>query len=321
VHCRFLFVKTNLFDNQEISTISDTITDRICTCEVYLGLMNVVKDPEIRIISPGAPWWSFGWAEVWNYRHLLKFLLLRDIRLVYKQTILGPVHLFLRPIIMTIVFQLVFNELGKMSTDGIHPFLFYYGNSTVWTFFSGIFGTASGIFMTGRGLMAKVYFPRIIPVFSSVMMNGVKFSIQILFLAFLFVYFAFSGGGNTPSPWCFGIVLAIFQVAIVALGFGLLFACVTLRYRDLNSLSGVIVQGMMYLSPVIFPFTSIPEKYQFLASFNPLSSAMESFRFFLFGQGSMSVELLVIGWSVSLSVLFTGLVSFNLTQRKFVDIV
>ncbi len=169
--------------------------------------------------------------------------------------------------------------------------------------------------------MAKVYFPRIIPVFSSVMMNGVKFSIQMLFLVGLFIYFAFSGGGNNPSPWCFGILLSILQVVIVALGLGLLFACLTLRYRDLNSLSAVIVQGMMYLSPVIFPFASIPSQYQFLAAFNPLSSAMESFRFFLFGQGTVSVELLVIGWSVSLSLFFVGLVSFNLTQRKFIDIV
>jgi len=252
---------------------------------------------------------------------MLKFLVLRDLRLVYKQTILGPVHLFIRPLIMTLVFQLVFSEFGNISTDGIHPFLFYYANQTLWSFFAGVFGTSSSVFMGGKALMSKVYFPRVIPVLACVVTNAVTLGIQLLFFSLVYFYFVITEQTTVPPFSIIMIVFPVLQMALLGVGSGLVFATLTLRYRDLNSLSGVIIQGLMYLSPVIYPFAVVPEKYQFYAAFNPISAAMELFRFSLFGSGDTSLQLLVTGWIMSGVLIVAGLSTFNLTHRKFVDFV
>jgi lipopolysaccharide transport system permease protein len=279
------------------------------------------EQKDIFTIAPGEPWWRFRWNEVWDFRYLLKFLLLRDLKLVYKQTILGPVHLFIRPVIMTLVFQLVFSEFGRIPTDGVHPFLFYYANQTLWAFFSGVFSASSGIFSGGKGLMSKVYFPRIIPVFSSVMMNAVTLGIQMVFFFMVYLFLFGNGKGGLPPVSSLIFVIPVIQMGLLAMGIGLVFASLTLRYRDLNSLSGVIIQGMMYLSPVIYPLAVVPEKYQAIAYLNPLASAMESFRFMLFGAGTIEFSFLLTGWIITIIMVAAGLISFNLTQRKFVDIV
>ena len=278
-------------------------------------------ESDIRIIQPGESIWKFNWRELWEYRFLLKFLLLRDLRLVYKQTILGPVHLFLRPIIMTLVFQVVFNKIGSFSTDGIHPFLFYYGNNSLWAFFAGVFGASSAVFSSGAGLMSKVYFPRILPSLSSLLMNAFRFCVQLVLLLIVSVFLYSRGDSAGLSVLFLGAIAPVIQVGLIALGGGFVFGCITLRYRDLNSLSSVIVQGMMYLSPVVYPFSAIPERYKLLASLNPLASAMEQFRYFAFGEGSVGIELLIVGWGVTIFIFVFGMLLFNVTQRKFVDIV
>ncbi|MEQ9823981.1 MAG: ABC transporter permease [Puniceicoccaceae bacterium] len=278
-------------------------------------------DPEVAIIQPGEPIWRFHWNEVWQYRYLLKFLVLRDIRLIYKQTILGPVHLFIRPIIMTLVFQLVFSEFGQIPTDGIHPFLFYFANHTLWAFFAGVFTASSNVFSSGKTLMSKVYFPRIIPVFSAVLMNAVTLGIQLLFFLIVFTVFFLNGSTQALSFTSFAALIPILQMGLLAMGAGLIFATLTLRYRDLNSLASVIIQGMMYLSPVIYPLAVVPENYRLYASLNPISSAMELFRYSIFASGTISTELMLTGWFISGILLTLGLVSFNLIQRKFVDVV
>lgn len=283
--------------------------------------MTSVKNEEFREIRPRRPWWEFNWAEVWEYKHLVRFLVERDLKLLYKQTILGPLHLFIRLFVMTLLFQLVFHRLGGMSTDGVHPFLFYYANNTAWAFFSGTFGAVSSVFISGKGLMTKVYFPRIIMPLSSVLTNGFNLLIQLCFLVILVLGFWLSDKASLPSWPSVLIFIPLIQLALIGIGGGFVFASLTLKYRDLKSLSGVIVQGMMYLSPVIYPLAMVPEKYQLLASLNPITSAMELLRYCLFSQGTITPLLIGIGWGMSLGVFIFGLVSFNLMQRKFVDIV
>jgi lipopolysaccharide transport system permease protein len=222
---------------------------------------------------------------------------------------------------MTLVFQLIFSEFGKIPTDGVHPFLFYYANQTLWAFFAGVFSGSSGIFSGGKSLMSKVYFPRIIPVFSSFLMNATTLGIQMVLFFAVYLFLIRNGTCGLPPISSLLFVLPALQVGMIAIGFGLLFASLTLRYRDLNTLSNVMIQGMMYLSPVVYPLAVVPEKYKALASLNPLASAMESFRFMLFGVGTIDFSFLLSGWIVTIIMFISGLICFNVTQRKFVDIV
>lgn len=275
----------------------------------------------VRELRPGRSWFHFEWGEVWRYKHLLYFLAKRDLALTYKQTLLGPLHLVIRPFVMTFLFQLVFNKLGGISTDGIPSFLFYFANNTAWAFFAAVFGSVSSVFMSGKGLMGKVYFPRMIPPFASVITSAVSLGVQIVFLGCLILYFFFAHGAALPSWKVLGMVLPLVQLALIASGMGFIFACATLKYRDLSGLSGVVTQGLMYLSPVIFPLAVVPESYRMLAALNPLTSAMETWRYCLFGEATLTAPLLWVGWGLSFGLFFSGLVIFNKVQRKFMDIV
>lgn len=279
------------------------------------------KHLEVREIKPDLPWHHFEWRELWEYRYLIKFFSLRDLSLIYKQTIFGPLHLFIRPFVTTLLFQLVFSKLGNMPTDGVHPFLFYYVNNTGWAFFSSNFGSASAVFLSGKGLMTRVYFPRIIPPFSALITNAVNLSIQLLFALLLVVGFDWYYGTNLLSVKMFGFFVPIIQLGLIGMGMGFIMACLTLKYRDLSSLSNLITQGLMYLSPVIYPLALVPEKFRLLASFNPITSAMEALRYFIFSNASLNAQLLLIGWGITLLLFMVGLISFNIVQRKFVDVV
>lgn len=275
----------------------------------------------VREIRPGRSWFSFEWSEVWRYKHLLYFLAKRDLAMTYKQTILGPLHLVIRPFVMTLLFQLVFHKLGGIQTDGIPSFLFYFANNTAWAFFAAVFGSVSTVFMSGKGLMGKVYFPRIIPPFATVLTSAVSLGVQIVFLGCLILYFHYSQGVGFPDWKVFGMLIPIVQLAMIASGMGFLFACITLKYRDLSGLSGVVTQGLMYVSPVVFPLAIVPESYRMLAGLNPLASAMETWRYCIFGEATLTAPLLWLGWFLSILLFAVGLVIFNKVQRKFMDIV
>lgn len=275
----------------------------------------------VREIRPGRSWFSFEWREVWRYKHLLYFLAKRDLAMTYKQTVLGPLHLVIRPFVMTLLFQLVFHKLGGIQTDGIPAFLFYFANNTAWAFFAAVFGSVSSVFMSGKSLMGRVYFPRIIPPFATVLTSAVSLGVQLVFLGCLIGYYHFAQGVAWPDWKVIAILIPAVQLAMVASGMGFFFACVTLKYRDLSGLSGVVTQGLMYLSPVVFPLAIVPESYRMLAAVNPLTSAMEFWRYCIFGEATLSPVLLGIGWGLTLMLFLAGLVLFNKVQRKFMDIV
>jgi len=280
--------------------------------------MSLAQFKEIR---PGKPWWSYDWKEFWDYRHLIFFLVRRDLVIVFKQTILGPLHLIIRPFVTSLLFQLVFNRMAGMSTDGVNPFLFYYANTTAWSFFASVFGSSSGVFVNGKGIMNKVYFPRLITPFASVATNFVNLLIQLFILGLLILWFVITDRAKVPEASALLLFIPLVQLACIGVGVGFLFACMTLRYRDLSSFQGLIVQGLMYLSPVIYPFSMVPEKFANYMKWNPIASTMESFRFLLFGEGTISPQLLVAGWTVTVVLFVAGFIAFNVTERKFVDIV
>lgn len=277
---------------------------------------------KISVINPAKSAFSLKLDEIWHYRDLLLLLIRRDIKVSYKQTILGPLWFFIQPLLTTIMFLLIFTRVARISTGGVPPVLFYLGGITIWTYFSECLRLTSDSFVRNAALFGKVYFPRILMPLSIVSSNLVKFLIQFfLFLLVFFYYYLFKEALICPNLTLFLIPLYIFILAFLALGFGLLISAMTTKYRDLTFLIQFGVQLWMYATPVIYPVSQIPEKYRWIIISNPVSSVVESFKYGFTGQGTFSAAALLYSSTFAILIFITGLVVFNRTEKTFMDTV
>lgn len=277
---------------------------------------------EVRI-RPNKALALVDFSELWRYRDLLSVLVWRDFAVRYKQTILGPTWFLLQPILPTIVFTLIFNKMAQLSTDGLPPFLFYLCNQIAWGYFSANFSSISGTLLSNMNLFSKVYFPRIVVPLSTLISSLVTLGIQLLLFFGCYIYYKFatvSGAQLQPTAAMVLLPLVILQLAAMSLGFGLWMAALTAKYRDLQQISGVIIQLWMYGSAVVFPLSQVPLKYQTLVSLNPVTFASEAARYCLLGQGTLSWGAGLYSVAVTLVVVLSGLWIFNRTARTYVDI-
>jgi len=263
------------------------------------------------------------WRDLWHYRDLLSLLVWRDVAVRYKQTLLGPIWFLVQPILPTIVFTLIFKKMAGLSTDGLPGFLFFLSNQVAWGFFSATFTAVSLSLLSNQGLFSKVYFPRLIVPLSSLASNGVTLVIQLLVFAAAFLWYKFfmpTGDKLVLSAALLYLPALVLLIAVQSLGFGLWMAAITAKYRDLQQLSQVLIQLWMYGSAVVFPLSEVPEKYRTLVSLNPVAFSMESFRYCLLGQGTLTWQAGIYSLILSALVLMSGIRLFNKTARVFVDI-
>lgn len=259
--------------------------------------------------------------EVWYYRDLFVLFVKRDIAVTYKQTILGPFWFILQPLLTTLMFLLVFGKIAGISTNGLPPILFYLGGITIWNYFADSLRLTSDTFVKNAGLFGKVYFPRIISPLSVVFSNLVKFGIQfILFLA-VFFYYLFTGSQLNPNLTLLLLPVYVLIIAILGLAFGLIISAMTTKYRDLTFLIQFGVQLWMYITPVIYSITQIPEKYRSLILLNPVSPIVEAFKYGFTGSGLYSPGSIIYSCIVSILLLFFGLGIFNRVEKTFMDTV
>lgn len=274
------------------------------------------------IIKPSQPWYVIPWRDIWLYRDLLGMFIKRDVITVYKQTILGPLWYLLQPILTTLVFMLVFGKIAKLSTDGMPQVLFYLSGVTMWNYFQESFNSTSKTFRENATLFGKVYFPRLIMPFAKVCSALIKFFIQMALFLAVFIYFLIkSPEVLNPNRTIYLLPLYLFLMAILGLGFGLLFTSLTSKYRDLNFLIQFGIQLLMYASPVIYPLSSIPSQHKMLIYLNPLSSLIEGFRYAFLGSGIFRLDLLIYTSVASVIILFIGIIIFSRTERNFIDTV
>ncbi|MDO9551449.1 ABC transporter permease [Rhodonellum sp.] len=277
-------------------------------------------DWDFRIEATNGPL-SIGFSQVWKYRDLLMLFVKRDIVTVYKQTILGPLWFFIQPILTTITFMFIFGNLAGISTDGVPQILFYLSGITIWNYFNETLTQTSKTFTENAPIFGKVYFPRLVLPLSKVISNLLKFAIQFgLFLVTLLVY-VLLGEDVNPNLYILLTPLLLVLMGGLGLGFGLISSALTTKYRDLTFLIAFGVQLLMYATPVIYPMSSISEKYQFYIWLNPLTSILECFKYAYLGSG-------VLDWFwISYSIIFTivllllGAVTFNRIEKSFVDTV
>ena len=273
------------------------------------------------IITPKRGYFEFHFNEIWNFRDLLLIFIRRDIITQYKQTILGPLWIVIPPILTTLVFTLFFGNIAGISTDGIPNVLFYMAGIINWNFFSTALTSTSNTLAGNVGIFGKAYFPRIIVPLSTIVSSFLRYFIQFGIFLFILTYFVFFKSANFTIQYqlLWVLPMLIFIMAIMGLGFGLLFSASTAKYKDLRFLIGFGVRLMMYASTVIFPLSIIPEKYKWIILGNPMSAIIESFRYVFFGMGVLDFKYLGYSFLIALSIFFLGYIFFNKVEQKFID--
>lgn len=259
--------------------------------------------------------------EIWQYRDLLMLLVRRDFVSVYKQTILGPLWFIIQPILTTLMFMVVFGGIAKISTDGMPQSLFYMAGIVTWNYFSACITTTSDTFITNAGIFGKVYFPRVIMPLSIVVSKLISFGVQfVLFLAFFFYYY-FSGDTLHPNTTLLLLPVLVITSAGLGLGMGLIITALTTKYRDFRFLIQFAIQLAMYASPVIYPLSSIPEKYKLYILANPMSAIIETFKYSFLGSGVFEWRYLAYSVGFMLITLLLGIIIFNKVEKSFMDTV
>ena len=275
-------------------------------------------------IKSNRSWYDLELTDFFRYKDLIYLLIRRDLVTSYKQTILGPLWVVIQALMGSAVFTVVFGNIAGISTDGHPTFLFYLSGMIGWQYFGSVLGIGSYSLQSNLGLFSKVYFPRLIPPISESVSALLNFVIQLLvyFLALWIYNQSFAQSTISLNYKILFIPLLILQTAILGLGIGFIISALSVKYRDLSRISGLFTQFIMYGSPVIYPVSEIPNKYQILMIWNPLSFIIESFREILLGH-STACNLTYAIPSVLLTLLLFsfGLVLYNKTQRTYVDFV
>jgi lipopolysaccharide transport system permease protein len=273
------------------------------------------------IIRPQRSLFDLRLGELWHYKDLVALFVRRDFVSVYKQTILGPLWYLIQPLMTTITFTIIFGNFAKLPTDGLPDFLFYMSGTVIWTYFASCLTKTSETFTSNAGLFGKVYFPRLAVPVSILFSNLVAFVIQFaLFLAFM-LYFALTGVELHPNAWILLTPVLILMMAGLGLGFGIIISSLTTKYRDLRFLVSFGVSLLMYATPVIYPVSSVPERFQWLILANPMTPIVETFRYAFLGAGTVNLLQLLYSFGFMLATVFVGAVIFNRVEQTFMDTV
>ena len=273
------------------------------------------------IIRPQRAWWDLRLGDLWRYRDLIRLMVWRDFIAIYKQTVLGPVWHLIQPLMTTVVFTVIFGSIAKLPTDGLPPFIFYMAGNTVWAYFSICLLSTSNTFTSNAGIFGKVYFPRLSVPISIVISNLIAFAIRFALFIALLAYFVFAGSTVRITAWIFMLPVLILLMAGLGLGGGIIISSLTTKYRDLQHLATFGIQLFMYASPVIYPLSGVPEKWQWLLLANPLTPIIEVFRLAFLGSSSVNPMLLLYSAGCTALVLLVGILVFNHVENTFMDTV
>ncbi|PWA04866.1 ABC transporter permease [Flavobacterium psychrotolerans] len=273
------------------------------------------------VISSETSIFKLNLDEVWRYKDLLFMFVKRDFVTFYKQTILGPLWFIIQPLLTTIMYVIIFGNLAKISTDESPKIVFYLAGVSIWGYFSETLTKTASVFTTNANIFGKVYFPRLIMPLSLVVSGMIKFGVQFsIFIAVLLYYF-FVQGNVYPNAYVLLTPFLLFLMAILALGLGMIISSMTTKYKDLSYLISFGIQLFMYATPVVYPLSSIPEKYKFILLLNPLTAIFECFRYAFLGTGAFEMSMLVYGTVVSIVILIMGIIVFNKVEKNFIDTV
>lgn len=276
------------------------------------------------VIRPQQNWLRVDWRGLIEYRDLLFLMILRDFTAKYKQTILGPLWFFVNPIITTFVFTVIFTRVIGVPTDGVPPMLFYLCGTLGWTYFANVLTGTSNSLAGNAGLFSKVYFPRLIPPLVISISGLLALGIHLAtFLVFYGIHVLSSAEPIIQGPtWLWlAFPLLVLHMAVLALGVGLILSCLTAKYRDLQHIQGFLIQIWMYATPVIYPFSQIPDAYKWIASINPMTAIVEMSRYMFLGTGGIDPMRYALSIGLTIGIFAFGLLFYQRSARTFIDTV
>ena len=267
------------------------------------------------LIKPRRGWQPIDLKELWAYRELLGFLIWRDIKVRYKQTILGGLWAILQPLIGTLVFGILFTTVAKIKTPGVPYPLFVYAGLVPWTFFAGALSLSSNSLIGSEQMIRKTYLPRVLIPMAAILGLVLDMLIGFALMSFLLAYYRFP---LTLSV--LGLPVCMLGAFLVAAGMGLILSALNVHYRDIKYVVPFFVQMAFFLTPVIYPLSSAPKSLKLLLGFNPMAGMEEGFRHVLLGS-PVSANLLWISGAVSIGIFVLGLFVFRRMERTFADLI
>jgi lipopolysaccharide transport system permease protein len=271
--------------------------------------------PTLRI-EPSNRWPSLDFNELWEYRELLYFLTWRDIKIRYKQTVLGAAWAIIQPVFMMVVFSLFFGKLAKIPSDGIPYPVFAFSGLLPWQLFASAVSDASNSLVGNQGLITKVYFPRLVIPISAVLSGLIDFVVALVVLIGLIIWY-----GIVPSWRIVTVPGFILLAMFTALAVGLWLSALSVQYRDVRYVIGFLVQFWLFATPVAYPSSIIPEQWRAVYALNPMAGVVEGFRWALLGKSSALGSMLWVSIGVVLITLSGGLYYFRRMEQQFADIV
>lgn len=266
------------------------------------------------IIRPRPGWISIDWRELWDSRELLAFLVWRDVSVRYKQTVLGLAWAILQPVFTMLVFTVIFGNLAQMPSQGVPYPIFVYAGLLPWMFLSTAVTGASQSLVSQQALLTKIYLPRLFVPAASIGGGLVDLLVSSGVFALLMAYY-----GVVPGWGLLAVPLLVLLTLVASLGVGLALAALTVTYRDFRYVIPFMVQAWMYLSPVIYPVTLVPPKWQLLLAVNPMVGIIDGFRSALLGT-PWNLPALAMSTACASALLLFGLFYFRKTERRFADV-
>ena len=292
-----------------------------------MSLSNVQSQPltvpaeddsdDITLIEPARGWASLNLRELWQYRELLYFLTWRDIKVRYKQTLLGASWAILQPVFTMIVMSIFFGRLAKMPSDGMPYPIFNYTALLPWTFFAGGLGRAANSVVGSSTLIKKVYFPRLVVPISGVLAGVPDFLLSFIVLIGMMIYYDI----YPTAASIIWLPLLLLLAAVTALGVGYWFEALNAEYRDIRYLITFITQFWMYATPVVYPASLLSEPWKTLYGLNPMVGVVEGFRWALLGKGNSPDPMVAVSGVVSILLLIGGAYYFRRMEKTFADVV
>ncbi len=256
-----------------------------------------------------------GAREFWAYRELLWVLVLRDIKVRYKQTALGVLWVIVRPLATMALFTVIFGRLARIPSDGYPYAIFVFAALVPWTFFASAVGASGNSLVGSAGLINKIYFPRLIIPVAAVGSGLVDLAISAAFLLAIMPLF-----GVAWSPNLLATPVLLAGVLLIAIGVGSLFSALTAAYRDFGSILGYVLQIWMYATPVIYPSSLIPERWRWVLHANPMAALVEGFRSALLGK-PFDLPALGASFAMAAAIFVAGVAYFEKIERRFADII
>lgn len=274
----------------------------------------VGRQPEIVHIRPSSGLAALNLGDLWTYRELVYFMIWRDIKVRYKQTLLGAAWAVIQPVLTMLVFNFVFGTVAKVPTDGVPYPIFSYTALLPWGLFTAALNTASRSLTANQNMITKIYFPRLVLPLASVLAGIVDFAIAFVILIGMLVYYRV-----VPTMAVWSLPLFILLALVTALGVALWLSAINVKYRDVNYVLPFLTQFWLFLTPVAYSAKVVSDKWLIAYSLNPMAGVVNGFRWALLGTDTGPGAPMLISAAIALMVLLSGLFYFRSMERTFAD--